>query len=92
MVHTDREFNIMKVLMGHPNIVHGYALYSEPHKGRAYLVMEKITGNNILEIVTELGPFEGKLDECISPSFVCRKEVQRNYAVDFISSDLHASE
>jgi serine/threonine protein kinase len=66
MVHTDREFNIMKVLMSHPNIVQGYALYSEPQKGRAYLVMEKITGNNILEIVTEWGAFEGKWERCIS--------------------------
>lgn len=66
MIHTEKEFKIMKILFGHPNIVKGYALYSEPLKGRAYLIMEKIIGNNILEVVQENGPFPGNLQQFLT--------------------------
>ncbi len=52
-IHAEREFKIMKQLEGNPNIVRGVEYISEFHKSRGYIVMEKITGETILNLVLD---------------------------------------
>jgi serine/threonine protein kinase len=55
-IHAEREYKIMARLQGHPNIVRGIDYIPEFLRSRGYLVMEKITGECILNIVLERGP------------------------------------
>jgi serine/threonine protein kinase len=49
----------MQRLSPHPNFVSGFAYYANPSRGKGYLIMEKIDGNNLLDIVMQYGPLEG---------------------------------
>ncbi len=57
---TEKEFQILRALDGHPNIIQGYDYVPEPDRSRAFLVMQKVDGFSILDMATEHGgPFEG---------------------------------
>ena len=47
-IHAEREFRIMQRLKGHPNIVQGIDYIPERTRGRGYLVMERVEGQNVL--------------------------------------------
>jgi serine/threonine protein kinase len=55
-IHAEREYKIMERLKGHQNIVQGIDYIPEFLRSRGYLVMEKIIGECILNIVMENGP------------------------------------
>jgi serine/threonine protein kinase len=55
-IHAEREFKILQRLNGHPNIVEGIEYIGEFLRSRGYIVLEKIYGQSIMNIVTEKGP------------------------------------
>lgn len=55
-IHAEREFKILQRLNGHPNIVEGVEYIQEFLRSRGYLVMEKIMGKSILNLVIDSGP------------------------------------
>ena len=57
-LHSEREFEILRKLDGHKNIVQGVEYIPEKDRSRAYLVMEKISGITALDYI-----FENKLTE-----------------------------
>lgn len=57
-IHAEREFKILSKLKGNPNIVEGVEYIPEFLRNRGYLVMEKVTGKNLLHHTIEHGPFE----------------------------------
>jgi serine/threonine protein kinase len=60
---AEREFKILQILNGHPNIVEGIEYIGEFLRCRGYIVLEKLYGQSIMNIVTEKGPLseaEGK--------------------------------
>ncbi len=59
LIHTLREFKILMHLNVHPNIVQGYNYFSEPRRGRGFLVMEKVTGKHLLDIIMNEGALPG---------------------------------
>jgi serine/threonine protein kinase len=54
--NAEREFKILKTLRGHPNIVQGIDYIPEKHRGRGFLVMERVYGVSILNFVLQYGP------------------------------------
>lgn len=50
-VHLEREYRIMQRLKGHPNLVEAIDYIEERHKGRGYLVMERVFGQSVLNYV-----------------------------------------
>lgn len=50
-IHAEREFKILKKLEGHPNIIQGIEYIPEVSKSRGYIVMQKVIGSHILDIV-----------------------------------------
>ena len=52
-IHAEREYQILKKLSGHKNIVEGIDYIPEVFRNRGYLVLEKINGNSILQTVAE---------------------------------------
>jgi len=50
-IHAEREFRIIKLLEPHPQIVQGVEYFGEPLRNRAYIVMERIVGQNMLDLV-----------------------------------------
>ena len=57
-IHAEREFKIMKLLQGHPNIVEAVDYIPELLRSRGYIVMEKVHGIHILNHIMEKGPLE----------------------------------
>lgn len=55
----EREKSIMDACQGHPNIIQGVEYCGEKEKCRGYLVMEKVDGEHLLDIVTR----DGKMAE-----------------------------
>ena len=60
-IHAEREFKILQRLNGHPNIVQGVEYIQEFLRSRGYLIMEKINGLSILNMVTYKGPLSEEL-------------------------------
>lgn len=58
-IHMEREKSIMDVCQGHPNIIQGVDYVGEKEKCRGYLVMEKVDGEHVLDIVAK----EGRMSE-----------------------------
>jgi serine/threonine protein kinase len=52
--HAEEEFNILRHLDGHPNIVQAIDYVQETHRG--YLIMEKVEGYNLLNYIMDNGP------------------------------------
>jgi serine/threonine protein kinase len=52
-IHAEREFAIMERLNGNKNIVKGEEYVPEQRRSRGYIVMEKIKGETILNMVAQ---------------------------------------
>ena len=57
-MNQEREFQIIRRLEGHPNIVQAYDIFPEIHRSRGYLIMDYIDGQHILDLVEVHGYFE----------------------------------
>jgi serine/threonine protein kinase len=56
--HAEREFKILDRLKGHPNIVQGVEYIPEILRSRGYLVMEKVDGQQLLQLAYDKGAVE----------------------------------
>ena len=57
-MHQEREYAILKQLSGHPNIVEAIDIFPEIHRSRGYLIMEKVDGQSVLDLVEAHDFFE----------------------------------
>ncbi len=57
-LHAEKEFKILERLGGNANIIKGVEYIPEFLRSRGYLVIEKVSGNHILNHVYDYGPFE----------------------------------
>jgi len=55
-IHAEREFKILYNLKENHNIAYVIEYIPEPNWSRGYLVMEKIVGKNLLDLVSEDSP------------------------------------
>jgi serine/threonine protein kinase len=51
----EREYRIMDTCEGHPNIVQAIEYIPEKEKCRGYLVMEKVDGEHLLDLIMQKG-------------------------------------
>lgn len=57
-LHAEREFKILSKLKGHSNIVQGIEYIPEFLRSRGYLVMEKVEGCQVLQLISDHGPVD----------------------------------
>lgn len=57
---TATEYEILSRLGHHPNIVGVYDYYAEPSRGMYYMVMDRVQGSSVSDIVLAHGVVGGK--------------------------------
>ena len=55
-IHAEREFKILSRLKGNSNIVQGIEYIPEFLRSRGYIVMEKVEGMQVSQLVSDKGP------------------------------------